>query len=166
VKSYDYFVCASSGAPAVEKVNFYYAAGRCPLVKSGTAFSYGAAEPKRGNVLYDRSHGIVFYDKGCCAWRGFALNSTLAAPPQAVNSADLAGVRTSRGVALGMNATQVERIYGAANPRPAAGENGVTTLSYTTMKGTPAKSSEACGQFQSFSFQHGRLVSIELLAGC
>jgi hypothetical protein len=163
---YDYFVCGSERAPSVGKENFDYAGGACPLVKNGTAFAYGTAGPIKGSVLYDRDHEVAFYYKGCCAWRGFALTSKLEPPPKPVNNANLSAVHTMRGVRLGMTQARVEQVYGAARSHPAKGLPGATTLSYTTMKGTPKNSSEACGQFQSFSFENDRLISIELLIGC
>jgi len=167
VTQYDYFVCDPPRAPSAEKASFYYAGSACPLVKSGTAFVYGSAGPIKGNVIYDRAHGIVFYDKGCCAWRGFALTAGVRPPPSPVSNANLAGVRTKRGILLGMTMAQVQKVYGAARSHETKGMPGVQTLSYTTMKGTPTDSKgDACGQFQSFSFRQDRLVSIELLVGC
>jgi hypothetical protein len=39
-------------------------------------------------------------------------------------------------------------------------------LSYTTIHGNPSDAKNACGQYQNFAFKDGRLVYIELLAGC
>jgi hypothetical protein len=163
---YDYFVCGSPSAPRVGMQDFNYAAGRCSLIRTGTPFAYGTAGPIKGNVQYDRSRGIVFYDKGCCAWRGFALTSKLGAPPSRVSSADLGSVHTMRGIFLGMTRARVEQIYGPATSHAAKGSPNSATLSYTTFKGTPKTSTQACGQVASFSFRDDRLVSIELLAGC
>jgi hypothetical protein len=163
---YDYFVCGAPARPSEGTQSFYYAGSACAPSKNGTFFVYGTAEPIKGRVTYDRAHGIVLYDKGCCAWRGFALASGVAPPPKTVSSADLRGVHTMRGVALGMSQTQVVRIYGPAKPHATPGRPGTTTISYTTMKGTPNGPGDACGQFQSFSFRSDRLVAIELLMGC
>jgi hypothetical protein len=165
-KQYDYFVCGGARAPSEGKQSFYYAGSACPPLKNGTSFVYGTAEPIKGNVVYDRAHGIVLYDKGCCAWRGFALTANVGQPPKPVSNADLSGAHTMRGVSLGMTRAQVERIYGSARPHATKGRPGVTTLSYTTMKAKPTEPGDACGQFQSFSFRQDRLISIELLAGC
>jgi hypothetical protein len=163
---YDYFVCGNA-APAEKKQSFYYPGSACPLVKGGTSFSYGGPEPKKVNVLYDPAHAIVLYDKGCCAWRGFALTAGFARPPSPVAAMDLHAVRTMRGVSLGMSSSAVEKIYGAAKVHAAKERPGMNILSYTTMRGTPSKpAGDACGQFQSFFFQRDRLVSIELLTGC
>ncbi|MGA8535673.1 MAG: hypothetical protein WB615_16310 [Candidatus Tumulicola sp.] len=167
VSQYDYFICGSTRTPTEPKQSFYYAGSACPQVKNGTFFVYGTAEPIKGYVVYDRAHRIVLYNKGCCAWRGYALTAGVAKPPKTVGNADLSGVHTARGVTLGMTATQVERIYGTARPHATKGQPGLTTLSYTTMKGSPTKpGGDACGQFQSFTFRQDRLVSIELLVGC
>ena len=163
---YDYFVCGTARTPTETRQSFYYAGSVCPPVKNGTFFVYGTAEPIKGNVVYDRVHGIVLYSKGCCAWRGFALTANPGRPPKPVSDADLTGVHTMRGVSLGVTRAQFERIYGPARPHDAKGRPGVTTLSYTTMKAKPTEPGDACGQFQSFSFRQDRLVSIELLAGC
>ncbi len=166
IKGYDYFVCGSSAKPALPTHDFHYPGSVCAPLKNGTAFVYGTAEPIKGNVVYDRAHAIVLFDKGCCAWRGFALMANVKAPPKPVSDADLSGVRTMRGVTLGMTQKQIAHIYGAAAPHPAKGQPGLTTISYTTMTGGPNGGGEPCGQFQSFTFKADKLVSIELLTGC
>ena len=161
---YDYFVCGGARAPTQKKESFDYGGSGCPLLKKGTSFAYAPAN--KGTVVYDRARRVVLYEKGCCAWRGFALSANLGLPPKPVSNADLSGVHTMRGVALGMNQAQVERIYGPTRPYDAKGRPGVTTLSYTTMKTKFAELGGACGQFQSFSFRQDRLISIELYVAC
>jgi hypothetical protein len=165
---YDYFVCGKgNGAPSVAKQNFAYPGSACALFKSATPYVFGTAEPMKGNLVYDRAHAVVFYSRGCCAWRGFALAAGVKPPPKTVASADLGDVRTMRGVTLGMTPAQVERIYGPAKMHPVKGNRDLSALSYTTMKGTPTNGQgEACGQFQSFAFRSAKVVSIELLTGC
>lgn len=163
---YDYFVCGPGRTPAGNTRDFYYPGSACAPLKNGTYFVYGTAEPIKSHVVYDRAHGVALYDKGCCAWRGFALAANVAPPPKTVVNGDLSAVRTMRGVTLDMTQAQVERIYGSAKPHAAKGRPGMTTLSYTTMKGGPNGGGDACGQFQGFTFRQGRLVSIELLTGC
>jgi len=160
---HDYFVCGTS-APAEKPQSFDYAGSACPALKNGTSFSYGSGEPIAGRAVYDAARATVLYFKGCCAWRGFALTANVTAPPSAVAAANLGAVRTHSGIALGMTPAQVKRIYGSAPAHATKGMPGVSTLSYTTMKSKD--STEACGQWQSFYFRNGALVSIELLAGC
>jgi hypothetical protein len=167
VAQYDYFVCGSSMTPTVPKQNLGYAGSACPLLTNGTLFVNVSAGPTKGHVVYDSAHGIVLYEKGCCAERGVALTTEIAKPPKPVSNANLTGVHTMRGVTLGMTAVQVEKIYGTTRPHTVKVQPGLVTLSYTTMKGTPTKSAgDTCGQFQSFTFRQNRLVTIELLAGC
>jgi hypothetical protein len=162
---YDYFVCGSAHTPSVPKQDFDYPGSACPLFTHATAFEY--APEVKGSVVYDAAHAIVLYKKGCCAERGFALASGIKKPPRAVASADLSQVHTMRGIALGMSAAQVQAIYGPSKLHDAKGLPGVAALAYTTMKGTPTKpQGEPCGQYQSFFFRQGRVVSIELLTGC
>ena len=161
---YDYFLCGAPRAPTEQKTSFDYAGSGCPVMKSATAFAYDPSG--KGRVIYDRAHRIVLYQKGCCAWRGFALVTSFGPPPKPVTNADLSGVRTMRGVALGMTRAQVERIYGSTRPYDAKGRPGVTTLSYTAMKTKFNEPGAACAQFQSFSFRQDRLLSIELLFEC
>jgi hypothetical protein len=161
---YDYFVCGAPRAPTAKKESFDYAGSGCPLIRKGTSFAY--VPSGKGSVVYDRAHRIVLYDKGCCSWRGFALTANVGPPPKPVSNADLTGVHTMRGVALGMKQAQVERIYGPTRPYDTKGRPGVTTLSYTTMKTKFTEPGGTCGQFQSFSFQQGRLISIELYVAC
>ncbi len=167
IRGYDYFVCGSGAKPTLPVHDFSYAGSVCAPLKHGTAFVFGTAEPIKGSVVYDRAHSIVLFFKGCCAWRGFALTANVAPPPKPVSNADLSGVHTMRGVALGMTQKQLAHIYGAAAPHPAKGQPGLTTISYTTFTHGPNDSrGEACGQIQSFTFKSDRLVSIELLSGC
>lgn len=164
---YDYFVCETGTVvPAVQPRDFAYPGSACALFKRATPYAFGTAEPIKGSVVYDRTHALVLYSRGCCAWRGFALSAGVKPPPKAVAPANLGGVHTVRGIALGMTAAQVEHVYGPAKMHPMRGNPGVSALSYTTMTGTPAGGGEACGQFQSFAFRNGKLVSIELLTGC
>jgi len=163
---YDYFVCGSPRRPSEPKDSLDYAGAGCPLVKDATAFEYGPAGTK-GNVVYDRAHSTVLYGKGCCLWRGFVLTANFRKPPQPITQADLSRVHTMRGVSLGMTVAQVEAIYGPAKAHPDRRTLSESVIVYTSLKGTPATANPAtCGQFQSFFFQKGRLVSIELLTEC
>ncbi len=167
VKRYDYFLCDPRLQPAVPKESLSYAGSACPILKNGTPFAYGSAGPTKGRVVYDRTRRIVLFEKGCCALRGVALSTNVAPPPTPVSNANLAIVRTARGVTLRMTQAQVEAIYGPAHPYGTKSLPGVTTLSYTTMtKKQTEPGGDACGQFQSFSFRDNRLISIELLAAC
>ena len=167
VRGYDYFVCGSNAKPSLPPHDFAYAGSVCAPLKNGTAFVFGTAEPIKGSVVYDRAHSIVLFYKGCCAWRGFALTANVAPPPKPVSNADLTGVHTMRGVALGMTQKQLAHMYGAAAPHAAKGRPGLTTISYTTFRGGPNDgSTEPCGQIQSFTFKADKLISIELLSGC
>ncbi len=167
INQYDYFVCDGSHTPALPRQNFDYPGSSCPLAKNGTTYVFGAAEPMKGNIAYDSARHIVLYSRGCCAWRGFALTANVAPPPKTVKNADLSAVHTMRGLALGMTMAQVRAIYGQARPYFARYPAGAIAISYTTMRGTPTKAEgDACGQFQSFAFRQGRLISIELLTGC
>jgi len=166
ITRYDYFACGTSAKPTLPTHDLHYPGSACPLLKTATPFVYGSAEPIKGSILYDLSGGIVFFNTGCCAWRGYALVAGAGAPPQSVAQASLKDVRTARGVKLGMTPAEVTAIYGRAVLRNAANHAAVTTLYYTTMHGTPKNSPDACGQHQSFFFKQGRLVEIDLLMGC
>jgi hypothetical protein len=76
---YDYFVCGGARAPTQKKESFDYGGSGCPLLKKGTSFAYAPAN--KGTVVYDRARRVVLYEKGCCAWRGFALSANLGLPP-------------------------------------------------------------------------------------
>lgn len=166
-REYDYFICGKAPIPsATPFANFDYAVRGCPLLKNGTYLVYGNTEPIKGHVLYDSAHKLVLYQEGCCAWRNTVLTSGVDSPPTSVHAADLSGVRTARGVALGMTQEQVLALYGHATRHPVPGASGVAMLSYTTMHGNPSSNENACGQFQNFAFRDGKLFYIELLAGC
>jgi hypothetical protein len=166
ISRYDYFVCGTPAKPALPEHDFHYAASACPLMKGATPFVYGTAEPIKGSIVYDPSGGIVLFNTGCCAWRGYVLAEGTGAPPQSVAQASLKDVRTQRGIELGMKPAQVTAIYGPAKLRPGGSRPAMSALYYTTMRGTPNNSPDACGQHQSFFFKQGRLVQIDLLAGC
>jgi hypothetical protein len=166
ITRYDYFVCGTSAKPTLPQQDFHYPGSACPLMKGATAFVYGTAGPSKGSILYDRSSGIVLFNTGCCAWRGYVLATGTGAPPQSVAQASLKDVRTARGVKLGMTPPEVVAIYGHALVRVGASHPGLAELYYTTMRGTPKNSPDACGQFQSFFFKRGRLVEVDLLSGC
>jgi hypothetical protein len=166
-REYDYFICAKSPvAVATPFANFDYAVRGCGLLKTGTYLVYGSTEPIKGRVLYDSAHKLVLYQEGCCAWRNAVLTSVAGSPPKAVQGADLSGVRTARGVTLGMAEAQVAAIYGRAKAHSVPGASDIAMLSYTTMHGNPSSAENACGQFQNLAFRNGKLFYIELLAGC
>jgi hypothetical protein len=160
----DFFVCGNAKPIALDKNSFQYAGRGCPQLNNGTAFAYGTGEPITGHALYDRANHVTLYDAGCCAWRGFVLTSlTTKAPPKALASMALDGVRTMRGVSLGMTESQLTKIYGQSKPHANA---AASVLSYATIEKEQWNGGSACGQFQNFAFRQGRLVSIQLIAGC
>lgn len=166
-REYDYFVCSTAPVPsATPFANFDYAVRGCAILENGTSLVYGSTEPIKGHIIYDASHKIVLYQEGCCAWRNAVLTSGSGSPPKPVQSANLSGVRTVRGVALGMAPAQIIAIYGHASAHSVPKAPGVSMLSYTTMHGNPSSAENACGQFQNFAFRNGKLFYIELLAGC
>lgn len=163
----DFFVCSRGPLAAPTPFHSFYFAGRgCPLLKNGTYFVYGNAGPPKGHVVYDRPRRTVLYEEGCCAWKSFTLSSGIGPPPKAVQNADLSAVHTARGIALGMTEAQVTKVYGNAVLHKEPHVSGVVMLSYTSLKLKPSASGNKCGQFQNFAFRDGRLIYIELTAGC
>lgn len=150
----------------MDENRFEYAGRGCPQLAKATAFAFGGGEPITGRVAYDRAHRIALYNQGCCAWRGYVLVANMAGPPKTVTQMDLSGVRTMRGIVLGMSEQQVRNIYGTVASHTEKNLAGATVLSYTTLKNKPSDTGIPCGQYQNFTFRNNRLVSIELLAGC
>lgn len=163
----DFLVCGAVPISAPTPFhNFYYAARGCPMLANGTYFVYGNAGPSKGHVIYDPLHNAALYEEGCCAWGTVTLASGVGAPPNKVQSADLGAVHTARGITLGMTEHQVVGVYGRAQPHKVPSAPNVVMLSYTTLSLKPANRGSKCGQFQNFAFRKGRLVYIELMAGC
>jgi hypothetical protein len=164
---YDYFICGTTPVSSPTPYHdFSFAARGCPALASGTAFEYGPAGPTKGHVVYDAAGKLALYQEGCCAERTTVLASGVGAPPIGVRAAALGVARTARGVALGMTQSAVLGVYGRTPPHSVPGTPGVQMLSYTTIHGNPSDAKNACGQYQNFAFKGGRLVYIELLAGC
>ncbi len=165
--AYDYFICGATPVSSPTPYHdFSFAARGCPELANGTAFEYGPAGPTKGHVVFDAGRKVVLYQEGCCAERTTILASGVGAPPMSVRSASLGLARTARGVALGMTRAAVLGLYGRTSPHSVPGSAGVEMLSYTTIHGNPSDAKNACGQYQNFAFKGGRLVYIELLAGC
>jgi hypothetical protein len=166
----DAFVCGGTNAsPAPIKASgFEYPEATCPVLKTGTAFSFGSGEPQQSHVVYDPTHRIALFSTGCCAARSYALASGVPAPPGTVVQADLSGVRTNRGAALGMTLDEITRRYGKAVSFTVAGPGGSTVpvLTYTTFTSDPVHASQACGQYQTFAFRSNKVYLIELYVGC
>lgn len=163
----DYFICGTAPRPSPTATrSFYFAGVGCPGLKNATFFVYGEAGPPKGHILYDSSHGLTLFSEGCCAWGHVVLAIASGPPPKSVSSADLSNVTTMRGVKLGMTPSQVIAIYGVAKTHGVAGAPKATMLSYTNLKQKPSHPGNKCGQFQNFVFRGGRLIYIELLAGC
>ncbi len=134
----------------------------------GSFFVYGNAGPPKGHVVYDPKHHVAFYQQGCCSWDDVVAASDVSSPPKHLVSRDLSGLRTVRGIRLGMRPSDVIRIYGSSNLLSVARHDGVSLLAYTTW---PPKRSlksveEPCGQFENFFFRHDHLVLIQLGNGC
>lgn len=139
-------------------VNFRDAFTASPA--EGTPFTYGKAGPPQGTVVYDYTNAIAFYSHGCCSWRSTVLAAEAGPPPIRVANRMLRNVRTLHGAALGDQFKRVEEIYGKATSQPVPGQTGMTFVSYEH------PTSSICAQYQSFGFEHQRLIYIELLDAC
>lgn len=164
---FDSFRCGTGAAVAGATREFDYAIGTCRILQNGTSLLFGSGEPQRGKVLYDSVHRIALYYVGCCAGRAYVLAAGVAPPPSPVGSADLSGVRTARGAALGMTMNGVVAAYGKGIPYMAgSGAAAVPAISYTTFPSNPVRSSQACGQYQTFAFKSKRVSLIQIYVGC
>jgi hypothetical protein len=132
--------------------------------KAGTPFSYGKAGPPRGVAMYDAEHHVAFYGQGCCAWHSTVLAAGVQAPPISVENRPLTGIRTTRGLYLGMTTQQALAIYGPAPTAPVKDVPGVVTRSYRHAMPPPA--SPTCEQDMTLGFLGDRLVYIELSNAC
>jgi hypothetical protein len=138
---------ASQGSPAV-----------------GTPFSYGKAGPPHGVAMYDAQHRIAFYGQGCCAWHSDVLAAGVEPPPIPVEARLLTGIRTQRGLYLGMTTQQALRLYGNASVVDANGVPGVVTRSYQHKMPPPA--SPTCEEAMTLGFYLDRLIYIGITQAC
>jgi hypothetical protein len=111
-------------------------------------------------VVYDPVHRIAFYSEGCCSFGYGVLMRTSTVAPAAVPRRDLGAMRTTRGVQLGMNASQVEAREGPALRTMGPAPNGRTALAYSTVLGAD------CVEQRTFVFARGRRDAIDVLQGC
>ena len=145
-------------------------AARTPLgwnelfrIPSGaTSFWYGDAGPPRVLAVYDRARRVVLYRQGCCTWEETVL-AYAPEPPAHVRAADLATVRSRKGVPLGASSAIVMRAYGRAALHPSTTAPGLRVLSYYEMQDTAGST---CGWFENFVFRANRLIEIEAGHGC
>jgi len=146
VRKFDSFRCGSAApSSTANPATFDYPMSACAVLMGGTAFSFGSGEPQRGRVLA----------------------ADASPPPMPLRAADLSGVRTQRGITLGMTIDQVQHVYGPATAyAPSNGPPGVRILTYSSFSSDPVRSSEACGQYQVFAFRDRRLYFIEIYVGC
>lgn len=127
---------------------------------TGTPFTYGKAGPPRGFALYDARHHIAFYGQGCCSWHSAVLAAGIKPPPVTVENRSLGGIRTARGLYLGMTAEQALRLYGNAKPEALRDVPGVVVRSYHHMIAYP------CEQDVNLGFYRNQLIFIEFYNGC
>ena len=133
----------------------------------GTFFVYGNAGPPKGHVVFDYAHHIAFYSQGCCSGNDVVAVVGVADPPKRVVARDLSGLRTVRGVRLGMSPAGVMSIYGASHLLRVPNHGDLRLLAYTTWPPFHAvPSRDPCGQFQNFVFRYDRLISLQIGNGC
>lgn len=122
---------------------------------------------QKAYVTYDRAHHLAFYRTGCCSW-GETVLAYASPPPKTVVDGDLSGLKTARGIRLGMSPADVMGVYGNAKAQIVPQHAGVSVLAYTTWppRNQLSKTHSECGQFQNFYFQDNRLVLIQLGNGC
>jgi hypothetical protein len=136
--------------------------------QDGVPFVYqpkGFARAK-GQLAYDYAHHIAFYDEGCCAW-SMAVAAYAPPPPlEFVVSRNLATLHTSRGIALGMSAAALMRVYGKSRLYPTAHHAHLRGLWYSMKWSLPGESVAACEQDQTFVFRADELILIQLNSEC
>ncbi len=128
----------------------------------GLEFAVGPSGPTRYDVLYDSSHAILWFDRGCCSSSEEVLAGDVSRPTTCIpNTASLTRVRTLRGVRLGDSIADVARIYGRSDPISA----GPYTLLLYQFHGTTGPLPLRCTQ-SAFAFRRGRLVAIDFNNSC
>ena len=135
--------------------------GHRPIIGPNLPAVFGHVGPK-GSIAFDYAHDIAFYEKGCCAYWDRVL-AFAHPPPRRVTNGNLIGIHTKHGISLGETVAVVRKINGYAVLQAVRRHAALRMLSYAAMNGPQ---SPTCGQFRNYVFQEGRLVFIELLAGC
>jgi hypothetical protein len=114
-------------------------------------------------ILYDRAHGLVLYYQACCDWQETVLATVTTPPPRALIHADLAALKTPRGIALGAAPAAVRRAYGPALLHRSTTSPGLRVLSYYRSARVPGS---ACAWSENFVFRGDRLIEIQAGHGC
>ena len=115
------------------------------------------------HVVYDSVHRLLYYGEGCCSFGYSVLMRARAAAPRTVPRRDLRGMRTARGIRLGMTAREVQAREGPALRTLGPTRSGRTALAYTTPIG---RGTSSCAEQRTFVFDRGRLEAIDVLRGC
>ncbi len=133
----------------------------------GTFVVFGQAGPEKGNAVYDRSNGIVFFNVGCCTWYDVVAAAGAEPPPKSLVARNLAALTTRRGIRLGQTVGDVRRIYGPSPLRSAANQKAFRILSYaSTRKDNFSLTAASCLMTYDFYFKRGRLAMIDFGEGC
>jgi hypothetical protein len=131
--------------------------------RGATYFWYGPAGPPKVHLVYDPVHHVALYRQGCCAWEESVLTTASTPPPRTVKAANLSGVRSKRGIALGASPDAVRRAYGPARLHGSTKKPALRVLSY--YRNQHVKYS-GCGWFENFVFRANRLIEIQAGHGC
>lgn len=118
----------------------------CSALRNGTQFKDGRTGTI-DEVVYDPRHHPAFYRERCCAMDAAILIAGIQPPPVVTRAADLQGVRTMRGIRLGMSQVQVTRRYGRTSVHSLRGVRAGELLAYATE--TPASSYAAVSGSES-----------------
>lgn len=128
-----------------------------------TFFWHGEAGPPKVHLVYDPVRRVALFSQGCCSWQETILATVAKPPPGAVKTADLAAMRTRRGIGLGASPDAVRRAYGKAVLYPSTAKRGLRVLAYYRMQ---YPKGSACGWFENFVFRGARLIEIQAGHGC
>jgi len=127
----------------------------------------GTRDRPKGHAVYDYAGRIAFYEQGCCAWQEAVAAADTPPPPKRVVARDLSGLRTVRGIRLGMAQAAVMHVYGRTSPHRLEDRSGSVLLAYVTLnKPTATGQYGTCGQWQNFVFRSDRLVWMQISNAC
>jgi len=129
--------------------------------KDGGAFVYGSLKTA---VVADAEHGIAYASRGCCSWKEEALGYVPAAPVRGLVNRRLAGVRTARGVRLGMQPADIRRLVANA-PLRLILKTDFAEMSYAVPYTFPPDGTD-CDEFLHYVFRQNRLVLISFTDAC
>ena len=116
-------------------------------------------------VVVDRARRLMLYGEHCCSFSRAVVARYRSEPPAVVPNADILKLTRMRRVAIGMNSSQIVRVFGPPGPRLPALHSARWDIVYSYPWKVPTEGSE-CADIHTLTFERDRLVAYEIWWGC